>query len=133
MRLLHILLAEDNKDDVYLVRQALDEARLNYDLAVIEDGQKALDVVSNVGTSGIRPDVLLLDLNLPKVDGHTILSAFRANPATATTPVIVVTSSEAPSDLRRIREAGADRYFQKPTELREFLRLGEVVREVVTS
>jgi CheY-like chemotaxis protein len=79
------------------------------------------------------PNVLLLDLNLSKVDGPQVLQAFRNNPACAKTPVIVVTSSDAPADRKRFKDLGATAYFRKPYELAEFMRLGAVIKEVVAS
>jgi chemotaxis family two-component system response regulator Rcp1 len=130
---LRILLAEDNRGDVFLVRQALDDAGLKYELHVMDDGQKALDYVSAVGQTTLSPDILLLDLNLPKADGHEILLAFRSHPICSAIPVIVVSSSDAPSDRKRVADAGATRYFRKPVQLKEFLRLGAVVREVLAA
>jgi CheY-like chemotaxis protein len=107
MRLLHILLAEDNRGDVMLVREALREHHIEHELHVVQDGQQALDYVVRMGKAGEAPcpDILLLDLNLPKADGRTVLTEFRKHPECAKTPVVVVTSSDAPKDRAHLGQA----------------------------
>jgi CheY-like chemotaxis protein len=131
--LLQILLAEDNEGDVMLVERALTEHRIAHELHVVKDGDEALEFLERMGGAGAPPcpDLLLLDLNLPKVDGPQVLQTFRKHPACAETPVVVVTSSNAPADRKRLDDLGATAYFRKPFDLSEFMRLGDVVREVV--
>jgi CheY-like chemotaxis protein len=131
--MLHIFLAEDSQGDVFLVQQALRKHNISHELYVARDGEQALDFVARMGKPGGAPcpDLILLDLNLPKVDGPQILSEFRQHPECASTPVIVVTSSDAPKDRARMDELGINRYFLKPLDLDAFLQLGAVVREVV--
>jgi len=133
IRVLHILLAEDNPGDVLLVQQALQEHRIEHDLHVAEDGAKALEYLARLGKTDEAPcpDVLLLDLNLPKIDGTEVLAEFRKHPECMRMPVIVITSSGAQKDRARVSELGVARYFKKPSDLDEFLRLGAMVREVV--
>src|SRR5690349_15493812 len=97
MKLLHILVAEDNHGDVILFQEALQHHQIEHHLHVVSDGQAALNFVARMGTTPEIPcpDVMLLDLNLPKVDGPTILREFRKHPECEDTPVIVVTSSDA--------------------------------------
>lgn len=130
---MQILLAEDNIGDVLLVRQALAEHRIVHELHVVKDGAEALAWMAQMGTPGPVPcpDLVLLDLNLPKVDGAQVLSEFRQHPACARTPVIVVTSSDATRDRARLDSLAIARYFRKPVDLEAFLQLGAVVREVV--
>jgi len=132
---LQILLAEDNFGDVLLVKQALTEHRIPHELHVVKDGDEALEFLDGMGEAGKPPcpDVLLLDLNLPKVDGPQVLQAFRKHPACAETPVVVVTSSDAPADRKRAQALGATAYFKKPYDFSEFMRLGTVVKQVVAS
>jgi CheY-like chemotaxis protein len=129
---LRILLAEDNLADILLVQKALEEHRITHELHVVRDGAEALAFLARVGQPGQIPcpDVVLLDLNLPKVDGPTVLSAVRRHPHCVHTPVVVVTSSDAERDRARMAELGATRYFKKPTDLDSYLQLGAVVREV---
>ena len=132
-QMLHILLAEDNLGDVLLVQQALAEHHVRHELHVVQDGEQAVRFIEQMGKPGAAPcpDLLLLDLNLPKVEGQQVLAAFRRHPQCAATPVIVVSSSDAPRDRARIGELGVSRYFRKPSELDDFMKLGAVVREVV--
>lgn len=130
--MLRILLAEDNPGDVLLVRQALEEYQIPHELFVVEDGAKALEFVARMGRPGEAPcpDVILLDVNLPKVDGPQVLRAFRKHPECGQTPVIVVSSSDAPKDRERMAKLGIARYFRKPLDFDAFLKLGALVREV---
>jgi CheY-like chemotaxis protein len=132
MNLLQILLAEDNLGDILLVRQALDEHNVPHELHVVRDGEEALAFVAHMGEqNGVPcPDVMLLDLNLPKVDGEEVLSEFRKHPKCAHTPVVIITSSDAHKDRVRMKDLGIARYFRKPSDLDEFLQLGALVREV---
>jgi len=126
-----ILLAEDNPGDVLLVQKALQVHHILHRLYVVHDG--ALAWVAHIGEPGgtPQPDLLLLDLNLPKVDGRQILSEFRKHPGCSESPVIAVTSSDAPRDRERMAELGVARYFRKPMEFDAFLQLGALVRDVV--
>jgi CheY-like chemotaxis protein len=133
MRLLHILLAEDNRGDVLLVREALEHHQIQHELHVVRDGAQAITFVSRMGKSEEAPcpDIILLDLNLPKADGAQILSEFRKHPECVTTPVIAVTSSGADKDRQRMAALGIKHYFQKPADFDEFMRLGALIRELV--
>jgi len=128
-----ILLAEDNLGDILLVQRALAKYSISHRLHVVRDGAEALTYVSHIGQPGgtLCPDLVLLDLNLPKVDGRQVLSEFRKHPGCSEAPVIVVTSSDAPRDQARMIELGIARYFKKPLDFEEFLKLGAVVREIV--
>jgi DNA-binding response OmpR family regulator len=128
-----ILLAEDNRADVMLVREALAVHQIEHVVHVLEDGEVALRYISRIGVDPEAPcpDVLLLDLNLPKAEGIEILRGFRSNAACASTPVIIVTSSDAVRERERAHELGVSRYFRKPSSLAAFLELGAVVRDVL--
>jgi chemotaxis family two-component system response regulator Rcp1 len=129
---LMILLAEDNLGDIMLVQRALEKHRIAHRLYVVRDGAEALAFVDRIGQPGAPcPDVVLLDLNLPKVDGRQVLTEFRKHPGCLQAPVIVVSSSDAPRDRTRMAELGIARYFRKPLDFEGFLQLGAVVREVV--
>jgi CheY-like chemotaxis protein len=131
-RPLQILLAEDNQGDIFLIAEALSNHRVKHRLHVVRDGEAALQFFEKMGDAGIpRPDLLMLDLNLPKVEGDVVLENFRGRPDCRRTPVIVVTSSDAPRDRERVSRLGISGYFRKPSDLAEFMRLGEVVKGVV--
>jgi chemotaxis family two-component system response regulator Rcp1 len=130
---LQILLAEDNLGDIWLVREALECHHIPHELHVVRDGDEALAFVAKMGgQDGVPcPDVLLLDLNLPKVDGPDVLAEFRKHPLCANTPVIVVSSSDTQADRARLASLRIARYFRKPSDLEKFMQLGEIVLEVL--
>jgi len=131
-RMLQIILAEDNPGDVLLVKRALEAHDVQHELHVVRNGAEALAYLENIGEPGGAdcPDLVLLDVNLPFVDGPEILRAMRANPGCARTQVIVITSSDASKDRARMSELGIDRYFTKPSSLDAYLELGRMIVEV---
>lgn len=133
MKQIQVLLAEDNSGDVFLVREALRLQRMDYVLRVLKDGVEANAYLERMGSGPESPcpDVFLVDLNLPSGDGHDLLEKFRAHAGCATIPVVVVTSSDAPRDRERAAKSGANAYFRKPSDLKEFMELGAVVANVV--
>jgi len=133
VRKVHILLAEDKRGDVLLVSEALAAHNIPHELQVASDGAEAMDFVTRMGKPGEAPcpDILLLDLNLPRIDGHEILREFRRHPACATTPVIILSSSDRPRDREKVSELAVTRYFKKPTRFDAFIKLGAIVREAI--
>ncbi len=125
-----IFLAEDNQGDVFLVDQALRKYGLVYRLIIASDGDTATELVERIGRDLPCPDLLLLDVNLPKCDGGEVLAAFRRNPLCEHTPVIVVTSSDSPRDRARLADLEVAGYFRKPSDLDQFMELGALVRSV---
>lgn len=121
-----ILLVEDNPDDVELTRIAFDEAKIANTLVVVRDGAEALDYLFARGAYGDRnpaslPSIVLLDLNLPKVDGRDVLQAIRANKRTRSLPVVVLTTSVEPFDVEASYALGANSYIQKPVDFEHFV------------
>lgn len=121
-----ILLVEDNPDDVELTRLAFDEAKIANQLAVVSDGAEALDYLFARGRFSDRdpadlPSLVLLDLNLPKVDGREVLQAIRANEATRGLPVVVLTTSTEPFDVEATYALGVNSYIQKPVDFEQFV------------
>jgi CheY-like chemotaxis protein len=133
MKPLHILVAEDNYADVILFQEALEHHEIEHELHVVPDGEAALNFVARMGTSRETPcpDLVLLDLNLPKVDGPTVLEEFRKHPECAQTPVIVVTSSDAERDRANVAALDLTTYFRKPSDFDAFMELGALVKLVV--
>ena len=132
-RSVQVLLFEDNTADVFLVRLALEEAGLPFELEVCADGEEALRLLGRIETGEVsRPDALLLDMNLPKYGGREILERMRQGVIGSSIPVIVLTSSDSPKDRELAAAKGVEHYFQKPADLAEFMHLGEVVRSVLT-
>jgi CheY-like chemotaxis protein len=131
--MIRILLAEDNDGDVFLVRRALDKKGLKHELSVARTGEEALRLLQQAEHSGKTeaPNLILLDLNLPKIDGIQLLSRIRKVDAFTDTPVIVLTSSDSPKDRDRALAMGATLYFRKPTDLESFMRLGDAVEKIL--
>jgi len=122
-----ILLVEDNPDDQLLTKIAFQKARLGNELVVVGDGVAALDYLWARGEFAHRdardlPALVLLDLNMPKLSGFDVLEQLRANPATATQPVVVLTSSAQDEDVVRSYRNGANSYIRKPVELDAFIK-----------
>jgi chemotaxis family two-component system response regulator Rcp1 len=123
-----IVLVEDNPGDVLLVRRALQEKGIAAELTCFEDGQKALESLAQRDA----PDLLLLDLNLPKIEGFELLTKIRSTPKLSAVPVVILTSSESPGDMQRTALLGAACYITKPSGLGDFLReVGCVVEEML--
>ena len=121
-----ILLVEDNPDDVELTRIAFQEARIANALVVVNDGAQALDYLFARGAYASRnpndqPSIVLLDLNLPKVDGREVLQAIRADPRTHSLPVVVLTTSTEPFDVEASYALGVNSYIQKPVDFERFV------------
>jgi CheY-like chemotaxis protein len=124
-----ILLVEDNPADANLLRQCLSEAEVVFRVNVVGDGEAALACLSRGERSAerYRPDLILLDLNLPGRDGREILEEIRSRAEWRAIPILVLTSSQAPSDVRTSYERGADRYLTKPLDLGGY---DEIVRSI---
>jgi CheY-like chemotaxis protein len=129
-----IVLVEDNPGDVALVREALYEYGIRSELTVLFDGERAVELFDRLDRDRMRcPDLVLLDLKLPKRDGHEILERMRASAQCAHVPVVIVTSSNAGEDRDKAAKLGATRYIRKPHRLDEFIQLGAVFKELLTS
>ena len=129
---LQIVLAEDNEADAFLVRMALEQAGLTFNLQICLDGEDALRSVDGIRREvGVCPDLFLLDLNLPKIDGEKVLMALRGVEQCYSTPVIIITSSGNPADRNRLLACGATTYFTKPLDLQQFMELGTIVRDLL--
>jgi CheY-like chemotaxis protein len=127
---LNILLVEDNPADVELVREALDATNLVHVLQVANDFEEAKQHMDSMLLGAPRPDVLLMDLNLPQGSGLELLRLFRTNPDWQSIPVIV-SSSNAPRDRDQAARLGAAHYFRKPSDLKEFMELGPIVAKSI--
>jgi two-component system response regulator len=119
-----ILLVEDNDDDIELTVRALRRNRLVNRIDVVRDGAEALDYLFRRGRYAGReedPQLVLLDLKLPKVGGLEVLEQVRADPRTRRLPVVVLTSSNVESDLARSYDLGANSYIRKPVDFQQFV------------
>lgn len=120
-----LLLVEDDPADAELTLLSLREEGLNTDYEIARDGAEALDFIFRRGTyksraPGDQPCLILLDLKLPRVSGHEVLRAVKADDRTRTIPVVVLTSSNQERDVTECYQLGANSYVQKPADLREF-------------
>ena len=133
VRVYRILLVEDNDGDIYLIKMALRQAGIEFDLTVFNDGESAITYFgdeSNYRERGL-PDLTVLDLNLPKRDGLEVLEAIRRNPNLVDLPVVVMTSSSSSRDRARIEGFGDVQCHTKPPDLEGFLHFGEVLKELL--
>lgn len=124
-----ILLVEDNPDDVEITKRALAKSRVANELHVVRDGQDALDFVFNRGEFGAaqRPDLILLDVNLPRVNGMEVLESIRTDERTSVIPVIMLTASDREEDVVKSYKLGSNTYIQKPVEFAKFLTALDVL------
>lgn len=124
-----ILLVEDSPSDVDLTREALEEAKVRNHLHVVGDGARALAFLRREDDFGHAPtpDLILLDLNLPKKDGREVLAEIKADPALRRIPVVVLTTSQAEEDILRSYDLHANCYVTKPVDLDQFIK---VVRSI---
>lgn len=124
-RPLQILLVEDNPDDVDLTIEALRESGFAEPLHVVEDGVEALDFLHRRGNfaGALRPDLILLDLNLPRKSGHEVLAEIKSDPSLRRIPVVILTTSAADADVTRCYELAANCYLTKPVELDDFFQM----------
>lgn len=128
---IEVLLVEDNPGDVRLTKEALKEAKVRNNLHVVEDGVAALHFLRREGEfSGVpRPDLILLDLNLPKKDGREVLEEIKADSALKTIPVVVLTTSHAEEDIVRSYNLHANCYVTKPVDLDQFIRIVKSIED----
>jgi two-component system, chemotaxis family, response regulator Rcp1 len=126
---IEILLVEDSPADVDLTREALEDAKVRNNLHVASDGVEALAFLRREGpyANAPRPDLILLDLNLPKKDGREVLAEIKADPIQRRIPVVVLTTSEAEQDILRSYDLHANCYITKPVDLEQFVT---VVRSI---
>jgi CheY-like chemotaxis protein len=129
----YILLAEDNSADIELVREALGDRAIAYDLRVVEDGERAVDFIEQIDRDSTLhcPKLFLLDLHLPKRDGQEVLRCLRASERCGQTPVVILTSSDSPSDRETATRHAALHYFRKPSTLEQYMQLGDVVKNII--
>lgn len=130
-RPIEILLVEDNPADVRLTMECLKEAKVANRLHAIVDGEEALDFLFRRGQheEAPRPDVILLDLNLPGIDGRAILKQVKEDPILRVIPVVVLTSSEAESDIAKAYESHANCFISKPIDFESFLQVVQSIED----
>lgn len=119
-----LLLVDDSEADLYLLEAALEHHGEALDIALAHDGEEAMAVLQGAVSGGRLPDLLVLDLNMPRMGGFEVLSAVRADPALRGLRVIIFTTSTAKGDELRAYELGATAFMTKPMQLGDFMALG---------
>jgi two-component system, chemotaxis family, response regulator Rcp1 len=129
--LVQILLVEDNPGDVRLTREALKEAKFRNKVEVVGDGVEALAYLRQEGeySGAMRPHLIMLDLNLPRMDGREVLAAIKKDADLRRIPVVVLSSSEAETDIARAYELHANAYVTKPVDIDHFLQVVKAIEE----
>jgi len=130
-RPIEILLVEDNPGDVRLTREALKEDKVHNNLHVVNDGIEALAWLRRQGVhaGAVRPDIILLDLNLPKKDGREVLSEIKTDEDLRRIPVVVLTTSRAEEDVLRAYDFNANCYITKPVDLEQFMKVVRSIKD----
>src|SRR5581483_2726933 len=130
MRSLKILLVEDSPSDVRLIREALKETPLPVQISVARDGVEAMEHLhrAELGSVG-RPDLILLDLNLPRKNGREVLAEVKASPQLRQIPVLVMTSSRADEDISQAYSLNANCYITKPGDLQEYVNVIRAIED----
>lgn len=123
--LIHILLVEDNEGDILLTKEAFEDAKIINELSVVRDGKEAIDFLSKVGkyANVTTPNLILLDINLPKKNGHEVLNFIKENDDIKHIPVIMLTTSSSDKDINKSYESYANCYITKPVEVEDFLEI----------
>ena len=130
MKSLEILLVEDSPADVRLIREALKETPLLVQLTVAQDGVEAMDLLhATERNEASRPDLILLDLNLPRKNGREVLAEIKSSPTLKQIPVLVMTSSRADEDVTAVYALNANCYITKPCELSEYVNVVRAIED----
>jgi chemotaxis family two-component system response regulator Rcp1 len=126
---IEVLLVEDSPGDVRLTREALKDAKMHINLSVVSDGTEAMAYLrrEKIHAEAPRPDLILLDLNLPKMDGRDVLKEIKESDALKSIPVVILTTSASPVDVERSYQLHANCYITKPVDLQGFIK---VVRSI---
>ena len=129
LNVISVLLVEDDPGDVVLIREAFEHNKVYNRLHVVSDGVQALEFLRGEGehAGAPRPDLVLLDLNLPRKDGREVLAEVKSDPDLRTIPIVVLTTSEAEEDIVRSYDLHANAYVTKPVDFERFI---EVVRQI---
>jgi len=127
----NILLVDDNKGDIRLVNEVMLESKLRIQLSTVTDGMEALDFLFQKGiyVNAALPNLIILDLNLPKKDGREVLAEIKNNSAIKRIPVIILTASENDEDIMKAYELHANCYITKPLNLEKFTRVLKLIEE----
>ncbi len=128
---IEILLVEDNPGDARLAKEALKDSKLRNNLRVVNDGVEAMDFLYQRGkfVDSLRPDLILLDLNLPRKDGREVLAEIKTSDGLKRIPVVIVTISRAEEDILRTYDLHANCYISKPLDLDQFIKVVKSIED----
>ncbi len=127
---LKLLIVEDCPSDVWLIKEALKQARMPVHVTLVEDGVAAIDYMRSVNEGkATRPDLILLDLNLPRKTGREVLAELKASPIHRQTPVLVMSSSRSEEDIRECYRLNANCYITKPSTLDDYFDVVKSIEE----
>ncbi|MBT7304021.1 MAG: response regulator [Victivallales bacterium] len=131
LRPIEILLVEDNPGDVELARVALRMSKIHNTLNVVEDGEAAMSYLHREGeyAEALRPDLILLDLNLPRKDGREVLAEIKGDSSLKRIPVVILTTSKAEEDVLRSYDLHANCYITKPIDLSQFMKVVKSIED----
>lgn len=131
VRPVDILLVEDNPGDVRLIQEALRDGKILNQLSTVSDGQKALDWLHKLGSysQARRPQLILLDLNLPRKDGREVLQEVKTDPNLRSIPIVIITSSQVEEDILKSYNAYANCYVTKPLDLHKFITVVKSIED----
>jgi len=130
VKAIQILLVEDNPHDVEMTVRALERGQIKNELRVARDGQEALDFLfQNLRENRALPGLILLDLNLPKIDGHEVLREIKAHSELKRIPVIILTASTRDEDVVRSYDLGVNTFISKPVRFEEFMKVVTTIQE----
>ncbi len=124
---LRILLIEDNESDALLMREMIDDTGLETEITWLNDGEKAMKFFDE----GKKADMVLLDLNIPKVSGHEVLALLKDSDVLTNVPVVIMTGSSYPQDRERTKESGVVCYLVKPMTIKEMERTTEILKDIM--
>lgn len=130
-RPIEILLVEDNPGDIRLTQEVLKEGKIQNNLRIVENGVEAISFLHKDGkySSALTPDLILLDLNLPKKDGREVLQEIKNDDELKKIPIVVLTTSQAEEDILKVYNLNANCYISKPVELDEFINVVKSVED----
>lgn len=123
MNKLFLLLVEDNEGDIVLTKEAFEERNLVHEITVVRDGEEAIDFLKKASTIDKLPNLILLDVNLPRMNGHEVLKFIKSSNELKHIPVIMLTTSSSPSDILKGYQNYVNGYITKPADADEFLAI----------
>lgn len=132
---IRIAVIEDNSDDLYILRKALEKAQVHFEIDHLDNGEAAVHYLLRQGpyANALPPDLIILDLNLPRINGVEVITRMRDDPTGKAIPFIVLSTSHAREDQQKMAELGAIRYLIKSSNLEDFLAVGETIREFLAA